>query len=106
MAVTKDLDKRFNTRGGSIRIETWIDVRTKAVTKYNLAYINHRIFGGDNGRVVGFDNSHTYVGHGSAHHYHWFGRVLENTKFTTFDDTLVRFQRYLRRLKHHYGKDY
>lgn len=66
MAVTKGLDKRFNTRGGSIRIETWIDMRTQTVTKYNLAYVNHRIFGGDNGRVVGFDSSHLYVGHGSA----------------------------------------
>ncbi len=27
------------------------------VTRYNLAYINHEMFQGDNGRVLGFDNA-------------------------------------------------
>jgi hypothetical protein len=35
------------------------------VVRYNLAYINHRIYAGDNGRVLGCDSAH---GH---HHRHY-----------------------------------
>ena len=37
--------------------------------RYKLAYINHELAHGDNGRVVGYDNQHGY------HHRHHFGKV-------------------------------
>ncbi len=43
-------DKRCN---GKLRREIWVDSITGKVTRYNLAYINHRLYAGDNGRVVG-----------------------------------------------------
>lgn len=30
--------------------------RAGKVTRYNLTYINHAVFSGDNGRVIGDDN--------------------------------------------------
>ena len=56
------------------------------VTRYNLAYINHAIHRGDNGRVLGFDNSHGY------HHRHYMGKV-ESVEFESFEATQERFQR-------------
>ena len=56
------------------------------VTRYNPAYINHAIYGGDNGRVLGFDNAHDY------HHRHFMGKV-EAVEFESYEATLERFQR-------------
>ena len=47
-------DRRGN---GKLRREIWID-ETGKVMRYNLAYINHNLYAGDNGRVVGYDNAH------------------------------------------------
>ena len=57
--------------GGLLSYEVWgfrKDGKT-VVTRYNLAYINHAIYSGDNGRVLGFDNTHDY------HHRHFMGTV-------------------------------
>jgi hypothetical protein len=75
-------DKRGN---GKLRREIWIDSATGRVTRYNLAYINHHLFGGDNGRVLGFDNAH------DGHHRHYFGAV-EPIEFISFDDVEERFE--------------
>jgi hypothetical protein len=68
----KTVDERFylsSTKGGGmIRREVWIDERGR-VARYNLAYINYRIFTGDNGRVLGYDSAHGY------HHRHYLGKV-------------------------------
>ena len=70
-ASAKILDKRYTTRGGGrIRIEVWLDLGTKAVVRYNLAYVNPRITNRDSGRVIGLDNSHVYPGFQSSHHVH------------------------------------
>lgn len=107
MAAIKDVDARSNTRGGgTVRVETWVDSRTGEVVKYCLAYINHSLHSGDNGRVLGFDNTHLYPGFSSAHHHHWMGRVGENRKYVSFEETLNRFQRLLTRLKRSYGRSY
>ena len=71
-------------RGGVLREEVWYQVGE--LVKYNLAYINPRICGVDNGRVLGYDNSH---GH---HHRHFMGRV-EEVEFRGYEDLLLRFQR-------------
>ncbi len=55
------------------------------VTRYNLAYINHALHQGNNGRVLGFDNAHDY------HHRHYFGKI-EAVEFISYEATLERFQ--------------
>lgn len=92
--VTKDTlleHERFELNaksgGGLLSYEVW-GYREKgrtAVTRYNLAYINHPMHRGDNGRVLGFDNAHGY------HHRHCMGEVQE-VGFTSYEATLERFQ--------------
>jgi hypothetical protein len=52
----KTVDERFYLSsakgGGMLRREVWVD-RRGLVVRYNLAYINHPIYVGDNGRVLG-----------------------------------------------------
>lgn len=55
------------------------------VTRYNLAYINHNLFAGDNGRIIGFDNAHGY------HHRHYYGKV-EAVAFTSFAEVELLFE--------------
>ena len=69
---------------GVLRREIWEDELGRVV-RYNLAYINHRIFQGDNGRVVGYDNAHGF------HHRHLMG-VVEPVEFKSFVDIEERFQ--------------
>lgn len=73
--------------GGLLSYEVWgheVGGRT-VVTRYNLAYINHAIFQGDNGRVLGFDNAHDY------HHRHYMGEV-QAVEFTSYEAIVERFQ--------------
>ncbi len=74
-------DKRGN---GKLRREVWVDTKGKVV-RYNLAYINHQLFQGDNGRVIGYDNAH------GTHHRHYFGAVSP-VDFVSFDDIEERFE--------------
>lgn len=69
---------------GVLRREVWVNEKG-TVVRYNLAYINHKIFQGDNGRVVGYDNAHNF------HHRHFMGSV-EPVKFVSFEDIENRFQ--------------
>ena len=73
--------------GGMLSYEVWgYRERGKTVvTRYNLAYINHAIHRGDNGRVLGFDNAHGY------HHRHFMGKI-ETAEFESYEATLERFQ--------------
>ena len=81
-----DVSSRLSSKhgNGTLRREVWVDRRGKVV-RYNLAYINHDIFQGDNGRVVGYDNAHGF------HHRHFKGRV-EAIEFTSFEDIEARFE--------------
>ncbi len=69
---------------GQLRREIRVDAQGQ-VTRYNLAYINHALHGGDNGRVVGYDNQHGF------HHRHYFGAVAA-VEFTSFDNIEDQFQ--------------
>jgi hypothetical protein len=73
--------------GGLLSYEVWgfKDSAKIVVTRYNLAYINHAMHSGDNGRVLGFDNAHGY------HHRHFMGKV-ETVVFESYEATLERFQ--------------
>lgn len=72
MAENKTIDERCvlsRRKGdGQLRREVWTD-ETGRIVRYNLAYINHTIFAGDNGRVVGYDNNH------GVHHRHYMGQI-------------------------------
>lgn len=85
---TKQVDDKFvlpaKKGNGQLRREVWVDSAGK-VTRYNLAYINHQLFSGDNGRVIGYDNAHGY------HHKHCFG-IVTPEPFVSFEDTEEKFQ--------------
>lgn len=74
-------DKRGN---GLLRREVWVDAQGR-VTRYNLAYINHGLHSGDNGRVIGYDNAH------GSHHKHFFGQI-EPVAFVSFEDIEALFE--------------
>ena len=73
--------------GGVLSYEVWgfAEKGKDVVTRYNLAYINHAIYRGDNGRVLGFDNAHEY------HHRHYMGKV-EAVEFISYEAILEQFQ--------------
>ena len=71
--------------GGLIKIEAWENDKGEIV-KYSMAYINHLIFAGDNGRVLGYDNTHNF------HHKHYFGEISEVEDFTNYVDLVARFE--------------
>lgn len=71
-----------NSRG-IVREEVWQDSKGK-VARYNLAFINHHLCLKDNGRVLGYDNSH------GEHHRHYMG-AAESFDFTNYEELLVKF---------------
>jgi hypothetical protein len=86
MPETKIIDQSFmvsRKRGnGTLRYEVWQE--HGVVTRYNLAYINHLIFSGDNGRVIGYDNKH-------GHHRHFKG-MMEEVDTTNYEEIERRFE--------------
>jgi len=88
-AFKKIVDERYTLPkkrgGGTIKIEAWEDEQGDVV-KYNIAYVNHELYQGDNGRVIGYDNAHDY------HHKHDFGEISPVADFTSYEDILERFE--------------
>ena len=86
---TKIIDEQFivpyKQGGGIIKFEAW-EYENKIV-KYNMAYINKSVFPNDNGRVIGYDNSHNF------HHKHYFGEISEVDNFTNYQDLIDRFEK-------------
>ena len=74
---------------GTLREEVWRNARNEVV-KYNLAYVNHNILAGDNGRVLGYDNAHGY------HERHELG-TTEKAEFINYEDRLRVFLEEVRR---------
>ena len=68
---------------GVIREEVWED-ETGTVARYDLTFINRFLTRVDNGRVLGYDNSHGY------HHRHFKG-TGEMTKFVSYEELARRF---------------
>ncbi len=92
---TKVVDERSSLSskrgGGSVRVEAWED-QSGDVVKYNIAYINHAIYQGDNGRVFGYDNAHNY------HHRHNRGYIYPVDDFIGYEDIIERFESELKEL--------
>jgi len=85
MLIEDDSITLHKSRGnGTLRRQVWCDDEGN-VTRYSLAYINHHQFHGDNGRVLGYDNSHGY------HHKHYMG-TIEAINFINWSDIEKRFQ--------------
>ena len=84
----KAIDEHFiiphKRGGGVIKFEAW-EYENKIV-KYNMAYINKNIFSNDNGRVIGYDNSHNF------HHKHYFGEITELDDFINYQELVKRFR--------------
>lgn len=70
-------------RGAKLSEEVWVTADGR-VTKYNQAYINHLVCRKDNGRVLGYDNSH------GVHHQHFMGKV-EPYKYRNYDLLTAEF---------------
>jgi hypothetical protein len=85
--VMKTVDETYvlprPTKGAILKEEVWT-TEDGQVVGYSLAYINHRICGVDNGRVLGYDNSHNY------HHRHFMGSV-EPVVFDNYEALSKRF---------------
>ena len=75
--------------GGILKIEAWKNEKGEIV-KYSMAYINHLIFSGDNGRVIGYDSAHVF------HHKHYFGEVSEVSDFSSYQNLVERFEKGIR----------
>ena len=69
-------------KGALLKEQVWFE--DEKLVAYSLAYINLRRYSADNGRVLGYDNSHDY------HHRHFMGEV-EAIKFTTYAALVERF---------------
>jgi hypothetical protein len=69
-------------KGALLREQIWFE--NGQVVAYSLAYINLKQCPMDNGRVLGYDNSHDY------HHRHFMGEV-ESVEFTTYAALAERF---------------
>ena len=68
---------------GIIREEVWMNASGTEV-RYNLAFINHLLFTGDNGRVLGYDTAHGDL------HRHYAGTVTK-VEPASYSDILERF---------------
>jgi len=84
----KVIDEQFiipvKKGGGIIKFEAW--EFEDQIVKYNMAYINKNIYPNDNGRVVGYDNSHNF------HHKHYFGQITELDDFVSYQELVQRFK--------------
>jgi hypothetical protein len=85
---TKVIDEQFilpyEQGGGIIKFEAW--EYENHIVKYNMVYINKNIFSNDNGRVMGYDNSHDF------HHKHYFGQITELDDFVNYQELVNRFR--------------
>ena len=71
-----------NRKGALLKEQIWFE--DEKVIAYSLAYINLKRCSVDNGRVLGYDNSHGY------HHRHFMGHV-EAADFLTYEALLDHF---------------
>jgi hypothetical protein len=76
--------------GAILKEEAWQTDGGKVV-KYSLAYVNPAVCRVDNGRVLGYDNSHNH------HHRHFMGSQ-ESFRFTGYEALARRFYQEVREL--------
>lgn len=72
--------------GGVLKERVIRELPSREVVSYALAYINPKIYSGDNGRVLGYDNIHGYS------HRHLLG-VVTREPFISYAALYERFER-------------
>lgn len=70
---------------GVLKMQVSVDQKGK-LARYSLTYINLRLCGIDNGRVLGYDNSHGY------HHRHYMGKE-EPVNFVSYEAIAEQFEK-------------
>lgn len=97
--ILDEVSKLPNKVGnGILRTSLSVDEKGK-LQRYSLAYINTNLCHVDNGRVLGYDNSHGY------HHRHYMGKE-EAVDFVNYESIAEKFNQEWRLLhekakKHH-----
>jgi hypothetical protein len=81
----KDVRIKKRLGGGVLKELVVREMPSGKVIEYALAYINHDIFSGDDGRVLGYDNSHGFS------HKHYLGERTAEV-FTSYEELYDRFQ--------------
>ena len=81
----KDVAIPARLGGGVLKERVIRELPSKKVVSSALAYINPLIFSGDNGRVLGYDNSHGYS------HRHYMGSITAEP-FTGYEALYDRFE--------------
>ncbi|MCW8167038.1 hypothetical protein D8B22_19265 [Verminephrobacter aporrectodeae subsp. tuberculatae] len=81
----KDVQIKKKLGGGVLKELVVREMPSGKVLEYTLAYINHSIYSGDHGRVLGYDNSHGFS------HKHYFGERTPEV-FTSYEALYNRFQ--------------
>ena len=71
--------------GGVLKERVIRELPSKKVISYALAYMNPMIYSGDNGRVLGYDNSHGFS------HRHYLGTVTAEA-FPGYEALYERFE--------------
>ncbi|MCD6185447.1 MAG: transcriptional regulator [Deltaproteobacteria bacterium] len=84
--VSEQFPVNHKKGGGILKIEVWENEK-REIVKYSMAYINHLIFSDDNGRVIGYDNTHNF------HHKHYFGEISEVSDFISYQNLVDRFEK-------------
>jgi hypothetical protein len=69
-------------KGTSLKEQVWLE--DERVSEYSLVYINLKRCQVDHGRVLGYDNSHSF------HHRHFMGKI-EAIEFTSYPNLFDRF---------------
>ena len=69
-------------KGASLKEQVWLE--DERVSEYSLVYINLKRCQVDHGRVLGYDNSHSF------HHRHFMGKI-EAIEFTSYTKLFDRF---------------
>ena len=91
--IIDDTIKLPETSGnGLLKISVNVDSKG-LLSQYSLAYINHRLYSGDHGRVLGYDNSHGY----HHRHYMYMGGV-EPVEFKSYEAIAEQFDKEWRAL--------
>lgn len=92
-SLSKVVDERFSIPrkrgGGLVRQEAWENSQG-GIEKYAITYINPALPSDENGRVLGYDNAHSY------HHRHYKGKIYPLTDFVSYEDIVNRFAEELR----------
>ena len=81
----KDVTIPARLGGGVLKERVIRELPSKKVISYALAYINPMAFSGDNGRVLGYDNSHGYS------HRHYMGTIIP-VPFASYEALYDQFE--------------